>query len=255
MEQTRFWSRVGHWFKAPRSPDEVDSRDSATQALLDDPSSASGDGGLDSVGATGQRLGLVSRLRPAKRSSRIERMQAEQTRVVHLVESVQRHLEAQGERSESIARSLETLANSMSHLPDASKAQIGLLERVSEEMTSQVGAIRRLEDVLSQLPPLADAQRESIVSLERHVESSRQTNESVTTALGGVRDTISACGESATASVAALKELRREYTGREERLAVLLEVQNQRLQHLTWLAIAAGVAALVTGVVGLIRFW
>ncbi len=243
MERQKFWSRMGQWIKSPGRG----SLRAEGAASADHPA-----GGIQTteVGTAGSRtVGGKPVLTP------IERLEKQQTRVTDLVESMQAHMTSQAQRTDSIARSLEKLAESLSHLPESSQTQLGMLEKISEEVVRGTGSARRLEDSLSQLPQLADAQREAMVSIGHQLEASRESNERVSDALVGVRNVVSQVGESAAASTASLRDLRSELSQREQRVVTVLEDQAGQRQHFAWVMIGLVTVLVLVGITVLVRTW
>ncbi len=241
MQRATFWSRMGHWFRPTgRSTDGLD--------------------GLGSDGGTGrgelvmtEPPGAAPKFRLARSALTIERFEEEHARVVNLVESVQTHLQQQGERSELIARSLSRLAESLEHLPEASKTQLDALVAIGQRLEADGASFRRVEENLSQLPRIADAQRETMVSIGRQLDLSRQTNEKVGTTLDGFQQAVTVLGDTTSASTKALQEMRWDAAHREERVATILEEQTRRLTIFAVAAVGLGVLAAVMAGIALLR--
>ncbi len=253
MAKPSFWSRMGQWVRA-----------SGRSEVHRSQSPVGGSYGADSVSRAGGRGGAESpasqddptpgfKIRPARPAPHLERLEQEYARVVNLVESIQSHLGSQAERSELIARSIDRLADSLGHLPEASKSQLDSLGKIHEEIAAQSAHARRLEESLSQLPQIADAQRETMVSIGRQLDLSRQTSEKVAGTLDGFQQAVTMLGEATAASAEALKEMRRDAAGREEHVASLLQSQTTRLTWLASVMIGFAVVAVVTGLIALLR--
>jgi archaellum component FlaC len=253
MDRARLWTRVGRWFRnSGRYGGYIHEN-----AFLDDDAAASqrADGSGKQPGAglvsAADAGGSASRFRSSRGPSSVERLEEEYARIIRLVESIQTHLDRQGERAESIARSLDRLAESLGHLPEASKNQLGLLSAIREQMDLDGACAKRVEESLSQLPQLADAQRETMVTIGRQMDSSRQSNERVATTLEGFQQAVTLLGEATSVSARALQELRSEASTRDDRMTAALEVQTKRLTLFAFAAIALMVVAAVAGVLGL----
>jgi len=217
------------------------------------PDALSGDLSDSAVGVlTTGEASRSSRLR-IPRASSLEKLETEYSRVVGLVESVQTHLIRQGERTESMTGALSQLAESLAHLPEASKTQLGLLSSISDQLHAANNHARQMEQSLSQLPHIADAQREAMVSIGRQMDVARQSSERVATTLEAFRNALGQLGTATSESVKVLQDMRTDASAREERLASIFRVQTQRLTLFAWSALVlAGVAAL-TGIVALLR--
>jgi hypothetical protein len=183
----------------------------------------------------------------------MERLEEEYARVVNIVESVQKHLEQQGERAESMAGSLTRLAESLDHMPETSKTQLELLSTMNHQMGVDGACVKRVEENLSQLPRLADAQRETMVSIGRQLDLSRQTNDRVATTLDGFQQAVTLLGEATGASAKALQDMRSDASSREERVATILQEQTRRFTIFAAVAVGLLLVAGVIGVIALIR--
>lgn len=231
MERTGFWTRMGQWFKSI----------SAGEGFSDD-NTAVGNGANGSHDPAGS---AITRVRNPR--ANLERLEQEYGRVVKLIESVQKHLEEHGDRSERIAAALDKLAGTLSHVPDASRTQIDLLAKIGEKLSADAATSRNLEQSLSQLPRLADAQRETMVAIGRQLEASRESSERVATMLDGFHKGLAQVAESASATGRALEKTRWDSSTRDERLAAILQEQSKRLTTFAVAAISlASVAALAS---------
>lgn len=244
MGRPNLWSRVGYWFRPAGRPVGANDQETLDRYAGSPPTAEGGAiGGGDSV----------ARLRLNRAGSSLERLETEYTRVVNLIESVQKHLETQGERTEQVARSLDRLAESLGHLPEASKTHLELVSAISERITSNGAAAKRIEDSLSQLPQIADAQRETMVSIGRQLDLSRQSSERTATTLDGFQQAVTLLGEATAASAKALQALRSEATVREDRVAAILQAQTQRFTWFAWAATSLALVAAAVGLMALLR--
>jgi len=250
VERATLWSRVGHWLRTSARSGGHD-----PYAPIG-PNAPGDDGGVPPMG-TGvippEAPVPTPKFRLARATSNVERLEEEYAKVVKLVESVQTHLEQQGERSESIARSLSRLAESLGHLPEASKTQLELLSTISQQMSADSACTKRVEENLSQLPRLADAQRETMVSIGRQLDLSRQTSDRVGTTLEGFQQAVTLLGEATGSSAKALQEMRWDASAREERVATILREQTRRFTIFAAVAVGLLLLAGVVGAIALIR--
>jgi len=242
---------VGHWFRPSArtgEPDRFPPIDAALGALGEG-GTASTDTGI--IASDGSSAGPKFRL--SRTASAIDRLEEEYARVIKIVESVEKHLELQSERGESMADALNRLAVSMEHMPEASKAQVELLSTIHHQMDVDSASDKRVDENLSQLPRLADAQRETMVSIGRQLDLSRQTGDRVGTTLDGFQQAVTLLGESTGASAKALQEMRLNASEREERVATLLHQQTRRLTFFAFAAVGASIVAGVIGLIALLR--
>jgi len=252
VERATLWARVGHWLRPSARPGDSD-----RFAPVDPPMGPSGVGGIAAsdtgiIPADASSPGPKFRL--ARTASAIDRLEEEYARVIKIVESVQKHLELQGERGDSMAGSLNRLAASLEHMPEASKAQVELLSSMNHQMSVDGACVKRVEENLSQLPRLADAQRETMVSIGRQLDLSRQTGDRVGTTLEGFQQAVTLLGEATGASAKAMQEMRRNASEREERVATILQEQTRRLTFFAVAAVGMSIVAAVIGIIALLRF-
>jgi len=233
---------MGQWFR-PSGRGSLDSVDTLPGELRE----------TLSASVVPRNEGLESAGRATGALSPIERLEQQQNRVAGLVQSIQDHLTSQAQRTESIANSLEKLAGSLAHLPDSASTQLGMLEKIGDEVARSSNSARRLEDALGQLPQLADAQREALVAVGRQLEASSLASGEIVTSLSGVRDVVTEVGEATTASTESLKGLRSELATREQRVASMLAEQSGRLNRFAWSMVGLVAAILIVAILVLIR--
>jgi hypothetical protein len=181
VERATLWARVGHWLRPSSHPGDSD-----RFPPIDPPTGPIGVGGMtpnDTGIISPDGSGVNPKFRLARTPSTIERLEEEYARVIKIVESVEKHLELQSERGESLAGSVKRLAESLEHMPESSKEQVELLSTMNHQLGVDGACVKRVEENLSQLPRLADAQRETMVSIGRQLDLSRQSGERVGTTL------------------------------------------------------------------------
>ncbi len=251
MEKETLWARVGQWLRPSTRPGDPD-----RFPQIAPPLGPIGSGGIAStdtgiIPSDGSSVGPKFRL--ARTGSTIDRLEEEYARVIKIVESVEKHLELQSERGDSMAGSLNRLAESLEHMPETSKAQVELLSTMNHQMSVDGACAKRVEENLSQLPRLADAQRETMVSIGRQLDLSRQTGDRVGTTLEGFQQAVTLLGEATSASAMALQDMRRTASEREERVAAILQEQTRRLTFFAITALGASIVAAVIGIIALLR--
>ena len=251
VEKATLWARVGHWLRPSARPGDPD-RFAPTVPPLG-PIGGGGMASTDTGIIPSDGSSVSSKFRLARTGSAIDRLEEEYARVIRIVESVEKHLELQSERGESMAGSMNRLAESLEHMPETSKAQVELLSTMNHQMGVDGACVKRVEENLSQLPRLADAQRETMVSIGRQLDLSRQTGDRVATTLDGFQQAVTLLGEATGASAKALQEMRWNAAAREERVATLLQEQTRRLTFFAVAAVGASIVAAVIGIIALLR--
>ena len=254
MEQARFWSRVGLWFKkvgqssrSGRDEPYGDFTDEAGVAGPEVPPDA-----LDEA-APAELARSDSKLRPARPAPTMERLAEEYARVVKLMDAIETHMASQDARSERVASALEQLAGSIGDQPQATQKQLDVLNDIRETVAAEAEGTRRVEEELAQLPNIADAQREAMVSIERQLDHHRETSAHIGSAVGDVGQALSGLCEVTDASTKTLEHMRSDSAARDERLALLVEEHSRRFSAMAWWVIGlAGIVA-VTGLIALFR--
>lgn len=250
-EKSTFWSRVGHWFRSPgRGAEGLEAGANALgDSTLPDAIDPTG------IAVTGDSAGarLTTRFRLGNRETAIERLEEGYNRVIQLIESMQRHMAIQEERSATIADAVSKLAVAMSQTPQTMEQSRALLEALGDRAESQTQSLRRLEESLTQLPHLADAQRETMTLVSHQLDGMRRTTDSVTSTLDGFRTAVDRLGTATQESSAALAQWHEDSALRERRMAELLSEQTKRLTFFSVAAVCAAVAAAVIGLAALLR--
>jgi len=241
MERTGFWTRMGGWFR----PSRRNGGEGGTDLMSGDQLSESASGST-SIEGSGSRVRLL-------RNPHLERLEEEYGRVVQLMDSVRSHLEQQGERADLMARSLDRVADAMGGMPEVWKTHLETVSAIRDHLGTTSSCVKRIDENLSQLPQIADAQRETMVSIGRQLDGARQADERIASVLQGCENGLTKLADATGASVKALQELRWDTAAREERVAVILREQSQRFRVFAWAALALAAVAAGLGLVGLFR--
>lgn len=252
QDKEKFWIRVGHWFK-PTSANQPDVDPIIESELTSTLGMESASTETIVAESPSDIVGTVSRSRLGRSLSAAERIEQEYNRVVGLVESIQDHLGQNSERSELMVRSLDRLADSLENLPESSRKQIEILESLHQEVAADAQRAVNMEQAISQLPQLADAQRETMVTISRRLEDSRETDEKLTSTLDSVEQSVTQMGEATIASAKTITMMRMEEASRQDRIAKLLEQQTERITLMATVAIVLAVAAVILGLVSLFQ--
>ena len=260
METQTLWSRVGRWLKKTDKvgmPGDSATHPTSLDALADpleneDPGEHAGDAGRSpaSTGLTpiakperSRAPGLFRRSRP---HADLERLEAQYGRVENLMDAIERHMESQADRSERIACSLDNLAQSLTGVPEAFRHQLEVLSNIRETVTAEQDRAGRIEESLAQWPRVADAQRETMVSISRQLDEAREANAGTTSAVEQCRHAFAKVEETTGASTKAMERFTGDARAGTERMVNLLEKQSGRFQLFAWAAISlAGVAAVI----------
>lgn len=251
MEGTKIWSRVGRWLKRT---DASPTRGGDDGGMASPPGATRGE--LVSTpppGTASEEPAALSRFRLSRSGPPLERLEEEYKRVVKLIDTIQSHMSSQGERSEAMTRSLDRMAEHFAEMSGAARKQSEYLSEIAETSATEAACAKRVEDGLLQLPQLADAQRETMVSIGGQLDLSRQTIDRVAGSMDGFQQAVGNLAQVTEASTKKLQEMRWDTTAREERIAALLQEQNRRMTYFAVAAMALALVAAVMGVIALFR--
>jgi len=249
VDRLNIWSRLGHWFRRANhknragdvsvaespSPGEAEVVQASTVALTDGESMGSG------------------RFRLTRTSGTLERLEEEYKRIVKLIDAIQEHLSSQAQRSGAMIESLDRIAGGVSGSPEAARQQQQQLAKIMVATATSAASARRVEEGLLQLPQLADAQRETMVSIGRQLDLSRQTIERMAGSMDGFQQAIRNLAAVTENSTKKLEEIRWDLKARDERVAELLGRQSRRFSLFAWAVIGLAVVAAIGSVIALFR--
>lgn len=235
MQTMNFFSRVGAWFKSGRAGknDDVDLADVDDDGLLQ-PTPGSDD--KSTVGT------LLSR--GQERTQSLQRLEDGYQRLSELVESIQQHLQNQDRRTRQIAEALATLADPITQLPENMRKQHEQLHAIAEQLEAANARSAMIESSITELPKIADAQRETLVTVRDEIAATRKTQDRVADCMDGFRDVVGSLTRASDASVATLQDLRAAAAAADDRLADLLSEQNRKTNLIVIVAIVT--AAVLT---------
>ena len=126
-------------------------------------------------------------------------------------------------------------------------------QSLRQEAAADAQRAVNIEQAISQMPQLADAQREAMVTISRRLEDSRETDEKLTTTLESVEQSVTQMGEAANASAKTIAMIRLEDASQQDRIAKILQQQTERFPLMATVAIALAIAAVILGLVSLFR--
>ena len=248
MGKTSLWSRVGDWLKTSSRPVEEHDVERTNEPVQAHSFPESNTPVVDDGRPPALRRGLIRR-EPSSR----ERLEEGFAKVVDLVESIQEHFKVQDERGVRMVESLDRMAENLTHAPETSKRQAELLSEIRAQLEAEAAGAKRLEETLAELPHIADAQRESMVSIGRQLDMMRGVTERSATAFSELQGGVAQLGEATNASTTALKHMHVDSAAREDRMVELLEGQTKKLTLFAAAAIVLAALAAVVGVVALLR--
>jgi uncharacterized membrane protein YccC len=251
LNRSSFWSRMGEWFKSSNRGIAVTEL-SSTDSLTVNPTAPSSGNLLDPGPDDDAPSDINGRGRFSGRRRELKRVEDGYNRVVGLVESLQAHFEEQDRRTADIAASLERLATSLSHMPEASRGQFEVLSAMRDVLEHHAARAKRFEDCVTQLPQLADAQRETMTAIAHQLDHSHKSNDRVGAALENFQQAVASLSEATAGSTVALREMHNDSSARESRMVTMLDQQARRFTFFACVAVGMGV--IVAGL-GLLTAW
>ncbi len=249
MERPGLWSRLGLWFKGNHRP---------TNDGVSDISGLAGSLAVADVEPPAEAPNpdqTEERVTDSPRTARVPANAAAEPPddgQVRLIESLEDHFQRRDEQSKRIETALSELSQSVRHLPESSRSLLETLGEVSRCMADDAKRLNRWEQPLAQLPKLADAQREAMVSVARHLDQLRQSVENESRLLEELNETALGVGTSTRTAMTDLKRMHMDSTGLAERVLGRLESQTKRLTLFAIAVMAMTLAAVVISLVALL---
>jgi chromosome segregation ATPase len=171
----------------------------------------------------------------------VERLEKGYSRLTSLVDSIERHMEAQNEGTRQVVDAMGRLVNTVSELPETLKNQQRELASISEQLEAVGQMSARWESAADDLPRLADAQRDTLEAVRGHIDANRQGQERVSESMDAFRDAVGSLGDASTSSISVLKDLQRATASRDDSLCELIRDQNKKFTTLFIVAIVVAV--------------
>ncbi len=242
MEPARLWTRMGSWFRHAVRTNGDEAADVGLSAL-----SVSDDGGAGAaIRPSPDGDGARRRGGGPDRSGGADEMK-------ELVESVRADLTAQTQSVEAVRVTLERVAELLERVAGDSPQLAELLTGMAGQIDAGAAASKKAEESLSELPRIADAQRETMVSVARQLDLLHGSAERSAGALTEFKGSVTHLGEAGDATLAALSELRADLRGIEARCLGEYRRQAAKFALIGWTLAGIASAALILAAIGLFR--
>lgn len=188
----------------------------------------------------------MSKLRVSRSSPSPSRIEEQYRELAQSIEKLEHHLASQAQHTERIVHALDRLTASVADAPSAAQQQSDLLSAIRQEASTQAASMKRIEESVSQLPQIADAQRETMVSIGRQLDLAREASDRVAATIGEYHEVLGKLSEATHASTKALQEMRWDVSARDAQISTLLTEHTKRFTLFAWSAIGlAAVAAII----------
>ncbi len=238
---------MGSWFRHAVNPESMDAADGSASASLSDDGAA----GLALPTSRGGSLAPEDSGVPTDGDS--DRSVGRPSEIVQLIDSIHLHLAEQGRSMEGLRTTVDRVAESLSALGSASERQVDLLAGMGPRIEAGATAAKKSEESLSELPRIADAQRETMVSVARQLDLLHGSAEQSVGALTEFRGSVAHLGEAGDASLAALRELHADLRDRETRFVEEYRRLAAKLVLIGWSFVGVAVVAMILALIGLFR--
>jgi len=249
MEKTGFWSRIGRLLKRVNGTASFLDSDDASEAARGtsagpvergEGNNASAFAGEDGSGNGRRRPDKVS---TATLSPDLER----------LTLTVREFLDGQIERMTKMDEHFATLSDHLARTARAGSEQVDVLNEMNRRWEVETTARQSLDQKLAHLPTLADAQREMMVSISRHLEAGRESLDRETVALTELRVAVTAVGDATGASTQVVQQLLDQAEERERGTVESLHTLTKRLTVLGAVLVALVAVSALFAFLRLIR--
>ena len=201
---------------------------------------------LDGDGTGERPAAALSRW--SRRDQTLARLQEGYEKVTQVIDTMQKHLAEQGERTERIASSLEQLARAVADLPTSSRQQLEALEGIAGQLETANVRSHHLSEALSELPKLTRLQAETLSGMKRQLEMATEHSAIGTQTMEKLGTTL---GEISTAQTRALQEINERTAEQNHHLARLIADQGRRFVWLFVVTIILAVGAIAAAILSL----
>ncbi len=237
MDKIPIWKRVGGWLR--RSPvkmegEKVEGLDPES-LLLNHEEVKEGGGSL--VHARGN-----------KKDHPLAAMEDGFSRLVEVLESLNRNVVMQREQGAEISSRLMEVADLTKAVPDAIQSQTQLVRNINESIGQQSDHSRQLVELIRTLPELTRDQLEKLGDIRQQLENSADSSLKMAGAVGRVDTTMQDMMDHSRAQSMSLKNIGEVIVQGDSRVADLLARQNKRFAWIIGLLLMVSLL-MVAGVV------
>lgn len=187
----------------------------------------------------------------SKRDQTLNRLQEGYERLNGVIEEIQKHLAAQGERTDRICGALEQVARSMTDMTSLSRHHAEALESIAGHIEAGNARLGQMAEGVNEIPKASRSQTEAINGIRKQLEMSAEQNLVTSQTMEKLSTAISALGEVNTTQIEALSQMNRKADDQNERLGKLIARQNKRFIMLFIVTTVLAVAAIAAAIVGM----
>lgn len=251
-QTTSWFSRLTERFGKKTHPDNNEAADLprvGDDGLLADPLELAGDPAEEAETA-GERSG--NRLvRWTRRDQTLNRLQEGYERINGAIEEIQKHLAAQGERTDRICNALEQLARSTGDMAGLSRHHAEKLESIAGHIEAGNARLGQVADAVGEVPNVARAQTEAIHGIRKQLDMASEQGVATSQTMERLSSAISTLGEVNTKQIETLGQMNRKADDQAEHLSRLVACQNKRFIMLFVVTIVLAAAAVTAAILGL----
>ncbi|MCL2330833.1 MAG: hypothetical protein FWC56_05985, partial [Phycisphaerae bacterium] len=212
--QPTFWQRLKELFTVSQPKNESKSQLPAVGEdglLLEPVEYPESNGNNNETDAAANSAGSERSTNPlvrwGRREQALNRLQEGYDRVSLVVEEIQKHLAQQGERTERICTALETLARSMSDMPNLARQQAQTLEVMSGHVEAGNARMHQIVEAVGEIPKASRAQTETLGGIKRQLEVTGEQNLVTSQTMEKLSTAIAALGEINSMQIESLRQM------------------------------------------------
>lgn len=245
MENKGLLTRMGRWFKGAGGDASADLPGVGRDGFLE---------GVPAETGAEPATGATPRLSKAQlREQALDKLQDGHLKVITLIASLQKHMEAQDGRGQAMASSLSDIARNLGRLSETAKEQTETLGGIATQLQTGNDRSRRWEEALTEFPALAKAQQTTLATLGEQLAVGHQADERIGQSLDAVRGTLDVLDRSTTTSTETLKGVQESSAHSQELVGELIRKQRTWLARLVVVTLCVALAAVTLAVIALVR--
>jgi len=178
---------------------------------------------------------------PQNKDVSIAQLKQGYSEVVETMQSVRKHLETQGQRSERMMEMFEGMPEILKSIPETNRAQVRLLEAIHANLDRQNETSTELSSAIQGLTKAADTQQNTMTKIKEHLHAEDEARREMLTGVDTLNTTLDGVKESNESARATLTSISDQAAMREERL---VEMFDSARKTQTMMSIVAWVLAL-----------
>jgi len=181
---------------------------------------------------------------PQNKDVSIAQLKQGYSEVVETMQSVRKHLETQGQRSERMMEMFEGMPEILKSIPETNRAQVRLLEAIHANLDRQNETSSELSGAIQGLTKAADTQQNTMTKIQEHLRAEDVARRELQTGVDTLNTTLDGVKESNESARATLSTISDQAAMREQRLVEMFERSRKTQTMMTIVAWVLALAAL-----------